>query len=128
VSTRDSTDRSRRKPTLVVGLVLLVGSLIPSPFERRAAFERVGPDKLLHGIGHAGFAAALSDTLVAEGLPRGVAGPLAVVGSVLLGATIGRLQRYVPGRMAERADLVASALGSLVGAGWWYRSEPCRQA
>lgn len=119
------SNSSRRQPALVAGLVILVGSLIPSPFERRAAFERFGPDKLLHCIGHAGFAAALSDALAAEGFPRAAAGGFAVTGSVLLGAIIGRLQAHVPGRMAERADLIAGALGSVVGAGWWYRSERC---
>jgi len=116
-----SSRESPRRIALLAGLALLLGSLIPSPFERHEAFERVGPDKLLHYLGHAGFAAALADALAAEGVPQRQAGGLAVSGSVLLGLTIGALQQYVPGRVPELADLVASALGSVVGAGCWYR-------
>ncbi|WP_276252339.1 VanZ family protein [Haloarcula rara] len=117
-----SSRESPRRTALLAGLVLLLGSLIPSPFERHEAFERVGPDKLLHYLGHAGFAAALADALAAEGVAPRRAGGLAVCGSVLLGLAIGVGQRYVPGRVPELADLVASALGSVVGAGCWYRS------
>ncbi|MDS0284648.1 VanZ family protein [Haloarcula onubensis] len=106
---------------LTAGLALLVGSLVPSPFDRREAFDTYGPDKWLHFLGHGTFAVTLADALAADGRGRAVAGGGAVGCSVLLGLTVGYLQRYVPGRVPELADLVAGALGSLFGVGWWYR-------
>jgi len=110
---------SRWRRALSLGLLLLVGSLVPSPFERHAAFERVGPDKALHCIGHAGFAIALAEALAADGRPRRRAAGLSVALSTALGALVGVCQRWVPGRMPERADLVAGILGSVVATTYW---------
>lgn len=118
-----STSARRRRRALVVGLVLLVGSLIPSPFDRHEAFDIYGPDKWLHFLGHGAFAATVADALAADGTSPSVSGGTAAGCSVLLGVLIGYLQQYVPGRMPELADLVAGILGSLLGVGWWYRAE-----
>jgi len=114
----------RWRTVLLVGLVLVIGSLLPSPLARRPEFRRIGPDKFLHLVGHAGFTAVLTEALVADGVDGAGAGSLAVGGSVALGLLVGYLQRYVPGRVPERADLVAGVIGSVGGAvGWWYQSE-----
>ena len=114
---------SRWRTALCIGLGLVIGSVIPSPFGRHPQFRRVGPDKFLHAVGHAVFAAALADASADDGVDERIASCLAVAGSVSLGLVIGALQRYVPGRLPERADIAAGALGSVGGiAGWWYRS------
>jgi VanZ family protein len=110
---------SRWRRALLVGSVLLVGSLVPSPFERNPKFERVGPDKALHFIGHGGFAVALAEALAANGHPRGAVACVAATLSATLGACIGVLQRPVPGREPERADFFAGTLGAIVAAGYW---------
>ena len=90
--------------------------MLPSPLRRRPAFDRVGPDKLLHLVGHAGFARAVADALAAGRFDEREAALLSVVVSVAYGALIARLQRRIPGRVPERADLVAAALGAVLGA------------
>lgn len=111
---------SRWKRVVVTALVLLVGSVLPSPLRRHPEFSRIGPDKLLHALGHACLTVTLADALATDGLDVGRAGVVAVVCSFVHGFVIGLLQRRVPGRVPERADLVAGLLGSVVGAlGWW---------
>jgi VanZ family protein len=100
-------------------LVLLVGSLLPSPFRRRPAFSTVGPDKLLHFVGHAVFAAVLADALATDRFDDPESVVLAVCLSTGYGVAIGRLQEWVPGRAPERADLIAGMLGSAAGAAGW---------
>jgi VanZ family protein len=109
------------KASVGTALLLLVGSLVPSPFRRRPAFSTFGPDKLLHFVGHAGFAAVLSDALGTTWLDDREAVVLAVCLSTGYGVVTGRLQEWVPGRAPERADLVAGMLGSAVGALGWQR-------
>jgi len=121
VATHVASVDARWRRALVVGLTLLVGSLVPSPFARHEAFDTYGPDKWLHFLGHGAFAVALAEALDDERTP-GVSGVGAIGVSALLGLTVGHLQRYVPGRVPELADLVAGVLGSLVGVGWWYRT------
>lgn len=113
---------ARWRRAVVVGLILLVGSLTPSPLARHEAFDTYGPDKWLHFLGHGAFAAALAQALSADGRAKSVSGVGAISVSALLGLTVGYLQRYVPGRVPERADLVAGVLGSVAGVGWSYRT------
>lgn len=101
----------------VVATVVLLGSLLPVPFERRPEFGRVGPDKLLHLLGYAGLAASLADALDG-GHPRRRTDLLAVLLSAAFGLAVGRLQRRVPGRRDETADTVAGALGAVLGVEW----------
>ena len=116
-----ATDRRWRR-ALGVGLALVVGSLVPSPLERHEAFDRYGPDKWLHCLGHGVFAVTVADAVAATGQDRGRAALVGLCLSTGLGVAVGRLQRYVPGRVPELADLTAGALGSLAGVGWWYRT------
>lgn len=107
---------------VVTALVLLVGSLVPSPLGRHPDFNRFGPDKFLHFLGHAGLAVTLADALATDRLNVSWAGVVAVICSFVHGLITGFLQRYVPGRVPERADLVAGLFGSVVGVlGWWYK-------
>lgn len=106
---------SRWTAVAVVAVVLLVGSLVPSPFRRHPAFRRIGPDKLLHLVGHAGFAATVADALDAGRLSDRDGAALAVCVSAGYGIVIGHAQRYVPGREPESADLVAGVLGAVLG-------------
>jgi len=122
VSPQQSVSGARWRRVLTVGVVLLVGSLVPAPFERHEAFETYGPDKWLHFLGHGAFAVTLADALATDGTASPISGGGAVCGSVLLGLAVGYLQQYVPGRVPERADVVAGALGSVLGVGWWYRN------
>ena len=107
-------ESNRTRPVLVA-VVLLVGSILPVPFGRHAAFERVGPDKLLHLLGHGWFAATVADALGSGRLDRHSRALLAVGLSTGYAVLLGRLQKRVPGREPERADLVASLLGSVLG-------------
>lgn len=106
----------------VVGLlaaVLFVASILPVPFRRRPEFGRVGPDKVLHLVGHCGFAASIADALDAGRLEHRTAGVLAIVISTGYGLVVGRLQEWVPGRVHEPADIVAGFVGSVVGVLGW---------
>ena len=110
---------SRWGRAALAAVALLVGGLVPSPLGRHPEFDRVGPDKALHFLGHAGFAVALTDALAGDDVGDWPAACLAVAGSTALGALVGVLQRPVPGREPERADLVAGVLGSLAAALVW---------
>lgn len=103
-------------------LVLLVASLVPSPFERHSGWEWewVGPDKFLHLVGHAAYAVVLADALDAGRCSRPQAAFLAVCLSTGHSLVTGRLQAHVPGRASERADVVASLVGSVLAASGWY--------
>lgn len=71
-------------------------------------------DKLLHAAGYAGLA-ALSLRATAGGRLGGVAGRSAATAwaiATLYGASDEFHQRFVPGRSAEFADLVADGLGA----------------
>jgi VanZ family protein len=101
-------------------LVLLVASLVPSPLERHADWEWVGPDKFLHLVGHAAYAVVLADALDMGRYSRPQAAALAVCLSTGHSLVTGRLQAYVPGRAFERGDVVASFVGSVLAASGWY--------
>lgn len=104
---------------LIVALILLVAQLLPSPLRRRPAFSRIGPDKLLHLLGHALFSAVILDALNAERVDDRASTVSAVVISTSYGVVTGKLQELVPGRIPERADLVAALVGAILGAIGW---------
>lgn len=110
---------SRWKTAAVLSVVLLVGGLIPVPFERRPEFSSVGPDKLLHLFGHGAFSVALANALAADGRSDGESAVVAVAASSAYCLVIGLLQRRVPGRVPERADVVAGVIGSVLAVVWW---------
>lgn len=107
------SSESRWQAVGIVALVLLVGCLLPSPLGRRPEFDRFGPDKLLHFLGHGYLTVTIADALSPDG-PGPVAGVLAVGGSTAFSLVLGSLQQYVPGRAPERADVVAGLLGSIL--------------
>lgn len=104
---------------VIVALVLLVTQLLPSPLRRHPAFSRVGPDKLLHLLGHALFSAVLVNALNAERVDDRVSTVSAVVLSTSYGVAMGELQKLVPGRVPERADVIAALVGAVLGAVGW---------
>lgn len=114
-----STTRSRRIRAALLAAVLLVGSVLPAPGGRHPEFRLVGPDKLLHLLGHGAFAAAVADALGASSPARARSAGVAVLLSTGYAVLLGRLQEGVPGREPERADVAASLLGSVLGAGGW---------
>jgi len=122
MASRFSPSESRWTVVALVALVLVVGSLMPSPLRRRPEFSRVGPDKFLHFLGHGSLAVALAAALRGDRRSRWLPALLAVGCSTTLGVVTGTLQRWVPGRKPELADLVAGFLGAVVGVGWWART------
>lgn len=117
ISARLPASRWRRVAT--VALLLLLASVVPSPLRRRPEFSRFGPDKLLHLLGHAGFTVVLSDALAAGRRDDRRAALLSIGVSTGYSLLTGHLQRRVPGRVPERADVVAAALGSVLGVLAW---------
>jgi VanZ family protein len=118
----DSSSRSRWGAVVAGTLVLLVGSLVPSPFGRHPEWRWVGPDKLLHLVGHAGYSVALADALGGGRLTDREAAALAVGVSTTHSLLTGRLQERVPGRRFELADVLAAVLGSVLAVlGWSLR-------
>lgn len=114
---------SRWNVVMIVALILLVGSLMPSPLGRHPDFGRFGPDKLLHFMGHAGLAVTLMNALETERRSEHRAIILAVGISTVYGVLTNSLQRWIPGRKYERADVVAGFLGSVGGVVVWQRTE-----
>ena len=102
-----------------VSIVLLVGGVIPVPFERRPEFSRIGPDKFLHLIGHGALSLVLADALAGDGRSQSAAAVVAAAASAGYSFAIGRLQRRVPGRVPEHADVAAGLLGSMLAVIWW---------
>lgn len=101
-------------------VVLLAAALVPSPFERRPGWARFGPDKLLHFLGYAWYAAVLADALSAGRSSDESAAVLAVLGSTVNSLVIGRIQQWVPGRRHETADVLAGLIGAILAVTAWY--------
>lgn len=113
----------RWKPVWFVGATILLGALVPIPFERRPEFGAFGPDKFLHLVGHGGFAVTVANALAGR-FDRRPAAFLAVGVAVAYGHLVEVLQERVPGRGYETGDLVAGALGSVLGTlGWLYLTD-----
>ena len=100
--------------------ILLLASIVPSPLRRHPEWKHVGPDKFLHLVGHAGYAVALAEAFGATRFSDREAALFAVGISTLLSLVTGRLQRFVPGRSFEPADVVAGLIGSVLAALGWY--------
>jgi VanZ family protein len=104
-----------------VGLV--VAAVVPSPFERRPEWERVGPDKLLHFVGHAVYAFVLANALDPDREYPGRAAAGALCLSTAHSLLSGRLQERVPGRANERGDVAWAVAGSALAACSWRRED-----
>lgn len=111
---------SRWTAVAVATTVLLVASLLPSPLQRHPEWEWLGPDKLLHLVGHAGYVVTLADALSAGRRSDGEAAVIAVCVSTAHSLVAGRLQKRVPGRVFEPADVLAGLAGSILAALGWY--------
>jgi VanZ family protein len=106
---------------------LLVGGVVPVPFERRPEYSRVGPDKFLHLLGHGALSLALADALARDGRSQSAAAVVAAAASASYSFAIGLLQRRVPGRVPEDADVAAGLLGSVLAVCWWLFREDERE-
>lgn len=106
---------SRWNAVVIVAVILLIGSVVPSPLRSRPDFGRFGPDKFLHFMGHVGLAATLVNALGTERRSERTAAVLAVGSSTAYGIVTNSFQRWIPGRKPERADMVAGFLGSVAG-------------
>jgi VanZ family protein len=114
---------TRWTAVLAATVGLLAASVVPSPLERRSDWRWVGPDKLLHFVGHAGYAWLLATALDSDGEHVGTAAVLSLCLSTAHSILSGRLQERVPGRAFERADVVWAFAGSTVAAISWYRGD-----
>jgi VanZ family protein len=111
--------RSPRWVPIAVALAILAASLLPGSASS-AAGGTVGPvgvDKLLHVVGYAVLAVVV---LAALRRPSGREALAVVVLVTGFGGAVELLQAPVPGRSVSSFDLVADAVGAVVGAaGWW---------
>lgn len=123
MSTGAARDGERWFGVVSSAILLLVGSALPLPPRHNPDFGLYGPDKLLHLLGHAGFAAALVAALKDDGPPLRVA-VVAVVLSTVYGIGTELLQERIPGREFERGDVIAGFVGSFVGVISWHRFAP----
>lgn len=116
--TRGRLARSPWTRPAVIGTAILVASLLPLP--RDDAVPPVVPfgiDTWIHAISYAVFAASLLGATRAEE-PRGsgLRGILIVATvAVALGTGVEVVQTVIPGRTFEVADVVANAVGVLLG-------------
>lgn len=83
-----------------------------------------GADKIVHALEYAVLGALVTRALLAApGLAPIAAAVIGAALAVLYGVSDEWHQSFVAGRFSSRADLVADALGSILGAGvvWWRR-------
>jgi len=108
--------RFRGRLPVAVALVVLVASLVPGG-GGGGTLGPIGVDKLLHV---AGYAVLAGTTLVAL-RERTLGVVLAVIVLVTgYGGVVELLQAPVPGRSVSLLDLVADAVGAVLGAVCWW--------
>jgi VanZ family protein len=111
----------RGRAALLAALALLWAGAIwwvssqpdPFPFVSTGLFAH---DKLLHLVAYALLGAFVRGALAGTRLRPGAALLLAVLAGTAYGATDEWHQSHVPNRSPEAGDLVADALGAVVGA------------
>jgi len=113
---------TRWTAALAATVGLLVASVVPSPLERHPEWRWVGPDKLLHFVGHAGYACVLANALDPDRDRTGSAAAVALCLSTAHSVLTGRLQERVPGRAFEPGDVAWSFAGSVLAALSWLRA------
>ncbi|MEF8813386.1 MAG: hypothetical protein V5A55_06155 [Halovenus sp.] len=111
---------SRWAAAAVATIVLLVASILPSPFRRHPGWKWLGPDKLLHLVGHAGYVVTLANAFSTDRRTDGEVAVLAVCVSTTHSLVTGRLQKRVPGRVFEPMDVLAGLAGAILAAFGWY--------
>jgi len=119
---RECSFDSRWTAVLAATVGLLVASVVPSPLERHPEWRWVGPDKLLHFVGHAGYACVLANALDADRERSGTAAAVALCLSTAHCVLTGRLQERVPGRASEPGDVAWAFAGSVLAALSWHRA------
>lgn len=120
---REWSFETRCTAVLAATVGLLVASVVPSPLERRSEWRRVGPDKLLHFVGHAGYAYLLATALDPDRERSGTAAAGALCLSTGHSVLAGFLQERVPGRAFERADVAWGLAGAALAALAWHRED-----
>jgi VanZ family protein len=105
-------------PAVAVAAALLVAAVVP--VAPGGGGGPVGGDKLMHAVGYAALATALTRAL--EGHRRSLA--LAFVAAVAYGLLLESVQAPLAYRAFDLADAVANGVGSAVGVGVkaWYRA------
>ena len=110
--TRDASAAWRR--VVLTGSVLFLAAVLPAKRHDPPRSPPYGVDKAAHAVGHAAFAVALVDAFGSA--DRSPGGPiLAVFLSTGSGVLLEGLQRWVPGRRFEHGDVLAGAVGSVLG-------------
>jgi VanZ family protein len=99
-------------PTWIVAGLILVTTLAPAPWRNPSRSPPLSLDKVYHFVMHAVLTVALVD---GTERPETSAVSLAVVASAVYGLLLEAGQTRVPGRQYEQGDVVAGALGALVG-------------
>jgi VanZ family protein len=117
MSTR--TTDSRWRAVALGTVLLLVASILPSPLRRHEEWAWVGPDKALHLLGHAGYALSIVEALATGRYADRDAAVLAVCLSTVHSLVTCRLQRRVPGRACEPADVLAGLIGAVLAVLGW---------
>jgi VanZ family protein len=118
-------ERERWYRVAVTSGVVFLAAVVPATRRETPRPPPYNIDKVAHSLGHAGVAATLFDALDRDdsGERSRRAALAAAVGSTAYGVGLELCQRWVPGRRYEHGDVVAGALGSLVGAGVaWLRA------
>lgn len=108
--------RSRRLLAVAVAAVILAASLVPDG-GGGSAVGPVGVDKLLHFGGYAVLTLVALAALRAQSARTVLA---VVVLVTVFGGGVELLQGPVPGRSVSTLDLVADAVGAVVGAAAWW--------
>jgi VanZ family protein len=114
----------------VASSVLFLAAIVPAKRRETPAPTPYNVDKLAHSVGHASVAATLFDAVDAVDAvtqPRQAA-LVATLVSTGYGLGLELLQRWIPGRRYEHGDVVAGAVGSLVGAGFAWRRANGRES
>ncbi|ADQ69251.1 VanZ like family protein [Halogeometricum borinquense DSM 11551] len=117
---RYQSSGSRWTAVIIGTVVLFVASVVPSPLRRHPEWKWIGPDKFLHLLGHAVYAVTLADALGRDRYTDAEAAVLAVSISTTHSLVTGQIQKYVPGRAFELADVLASLLGAVLAVFGWY--------
>ena len=100
---------------VLIGGLVVVGSLVPAPERAEPKPPPFHADKLAHAAGHGAFTVVLAEALAVDG--RSAPATTAVCVSGLGGLTLELCQRRIPGRRFESGDVDSAVLGSVGAVG-----------